>query len=138
MNELLRKGVIGLFLVLLGSGGTLYLDAGELEHAYVCDVTGQVGVFYGGISGTKYTGYPNELDRKSPVRCKDPITEVQGDWETCTEYAKARGVSCVEYIEQASNIGSRDILLRQEITDRTGKHIMLVCVEEGQYNSQTE
>lgn len=133
MNELARYGIIGLFFALVGSGSTLLLDQGELQHAYVCDMTQEVGIFYGGISGTQYTGYPNELDRKSPTYCKHPESGVKGKWIPCEEYASAHGKSCAEQIAASTDVSQRDIVLRQEITDRDGNHVFVVCVEEGRY-----
>lgn len=58
MGSITKYGIIGLFALLVGVGGTvLFLQQGELSKAYVCSTTGEVGI-YERLSGTNRTAYP--------------------------------------------------------------------------------
>ena len=135
MNEMQRAGIIGVFFLLIGSGGTLILDQGELEHAYICDQTGELGIFYGGISGTGLTGYPDRDSRAGYERCYHPVSGDKGEWIACDDYARQHGKTCAEAVDEGSGYGP-DVVLRQEINDRFGNKQKVVCFEEEYISAQ--
>ena len=90
-------GVIGSVLLLLGFGGSLVLTPDEFDNAYVCDVTSEWGVFYGGLSGTSYRAYPNVEDRKGYKDCKTS-SGVKGVWFHLKEYASDLGIDPLSFI----------------------------------------
>ena len=42
-------GILGIFLTIIG---TVYFTPEQLDNSYICQATGEVGIFYGGISST--------------------------------------------------------------------------------------
>jgi hypothetical protein len=74
-------GVIGLFAVVMAGLGTTYVfTAQEADNTYRCSANDDVGVFYGGLSSTGVTAYP-EVKGVGGKRCTggswirvDPVT----------------------------------------------------------------
>ena len=95
-------GLIGAILILAGFGGNALLTDDEFKNAYVCDITEELGIFAGGISGTAYTGYPNVDNRKSPTYCKS--NEVKGKWIQLDTYAKSKGVDPLTFLIKSKKI----------------------------------
>ena len=93
-------GLIGSVLVLLGFGGSQALTSDEFENAYVCDVTLEWGVFYGGISGTEYRAYPNTEDTKGYKDCKTS-DGIKGIWIPLRKYASMNEIDPLHFL--ASN-----------------------------------
>lgn len=94
-NKILT-GFIGFVLVLAGFGGNMLLTPDQFENAYVCDLTEEVGIFLGGISGTAYSGYPNLEDRKGSIKCG--TTDNKGKWISLVDYAKEEGIDPLNFI----------------------------------------
>lgn len=94
-NKLL--GIIGTVLVLLGFGGSRVLTSDEFENSYVCDVTEEIGIFYGGISGTSYTAYPYKENRTDYERCST-IGGVRGKWISLRKYAATKGIDPMSFL----------------------------------------
>ncbi len=131
MADNTRTGIIGLFLALIvgagvGTGGTLYLAPNELSYAYVCNVSTEVGIFYGGISSTAYTAYPYAENRTGQKTCIKGT--IKGVWQPCSSYASARNVTCATLI-QPSPEPTTEIVMRQQIVDTRGNVRSLICTE---------
>jgi len=127
-----RTGLIGMFLVLLvgtggGIGATLMLEPGELDHAFVCSNSGQVGIFYGGISSSGYTAYPFVENRTGSKTCS--FDGVKGTWMKCADYASLHGKNCAEIVSETVN-AEKATVLRQELVNVDGSRIYVRCVEE--------
>lgn len=60
-------GILGVLLAIVG---TIYLTPEQLDNTYICLATEEVGIFYGGISGTGLTAYPYKENRTDFKRCK--------------------------------------------------------------------
>ncbi len=101
-----KTGIIGtlaaIILLLGGMSINEHFSAGELQHAYVCDVTQSFSIFEGGISGTGYSAYPYSENRSGFKRCVD-LAGNRGEWIPYAEYVKLYGVPIavdpVPYIE---------------------------------------
>jgi len=125
MASNIRTGIIGVFALLLGAGGTLMLNPGELDNAYVCNsptypnVHEQVGIFER-ISSTGSTAYPNPVgDNTGSKLCKG------GVWTSCEAYAASKGLSCTEYLAEQNPPGDSPIIRRER-----------VCMNQQQGNSE--
>ena len=90
----MRYGIIGLFSLLL-VGGFIVLGTGEEEHTYVCPATGQLGVFYGGLSSSGERAYPYEENRTGYRDCRYS-NGTRTAWVTCDQYATGFNASCAE------------------------------------------
>lgn len=77
---------LAIFLSLgFGIVGNLPVDSPEAyQNTYVCDLDSNYGVFYGGISGTGYSAYPNADDRKGAIRCGS--SDNKGVWKPLLEF----------------------------------------------------
>jgi hypothetical protein len=91
-----RYGIIGLVAALL-IGGVVMLNSGEKNVTYVCPATGQIGVFYGGLSSSGERAYPYDNTTTGYKDCKYS-NNTREKWVTCTDYLKAFNASCVEPI----------------------------------------
>jgi len=77
--------------------GNIPVDSPEsYENTYVCDVNQAYGVFYGGVSGTLYSAYPNAEDRKGAVRCGS--SDLRGSWTPLLEYVASNGLDVGEFL----------------------------------------
>jgi len=97
-NVLMAAIAAALLIAGVGLDRTL-LTENEFENAYICSVTEEVRIFYGGISGTAYTGYPNEGTRVGQKRCIDE-GGARGTWISLTEYAEQNGLNPLDFIVQ--------------------------------------
>ena len=70
MNDKVKYGIVGLLCILAGFGGNIYLTQEQLDNAFYCSATEEVGIFYGGVSSTGLTAYPYETNRSNYERCK--------------------------------------------------------------------
>lgn len=86
-------GIIGILSVIIGS---IFLSSDEFANSYVCSITEEVGVFYGGISSTGYTAYPNKENRKGYERCGDLSNK--GTWVKLEDYAKQKGLDPLSFL----------------------------------------
>lgn len=99
MDNKILTGIIGLLCILAGGfGGSQLLTENELNNAYVCTVTEEVGIFWGGISGTMYRGYPNIENYKGYKDCKNEQS-VKGVWIDLTTYARDNGINPLSLIQ---------------------------------------
>ena len=77
-------------------GGTTYLTPEQLDNAFYCLATEEIGIFYGGISGTGLSAYPYEENRSDYERCKkDGVNSV---WVPLKEYAEEQGIDVLDLI----------------------------------------
>ena len=90
---------IAILLFAAGAGTRTLFTPEEFEHAYVCSITEEVGLFYGGISGTGLTGYPNQDSRAGRKLCKD-MDGTKGVWIPLIEYAEQNGLNPLDFIIQ--------------------------------------
>lgn len=84
------SGLLGLITILTLFGGSLYLSPEQLDNAYYCTATEEIGIFYGGVSGTGLTAYPYNENRSDSVRCKK--AGIKGTWISLIKYAEEQGV----------------------------------------------
>jgi len=107
MENKVKTGIIGLISLLAVFGGTLYLTPEQLDNAYFCIATEEIGVFYGGISSTGLTAYPYTENRSDYVRCKkDGVNSV---WVPLKEYAEEQGIDILDLIAK-NNTNEGDIV----------------------------
>lgn len=97
-----KKTVIGIMITSLLAAlgmGTAALTQDQFENAYVCELWGETEntyFFYGGLSGTRFRGYPNKENRKGYKDCKlgdDKLT-----WITLSDYAENNGINPTDLI----------------------------------------
>ena len=80
----------------LGISATPDMLENELKDYFTCDQTGEIEEFPGGISGTKYSGYPFIDSRKGAVYCG--TSENKGTWINLKEYAEDNNLDMYELI----------------------------------------
>ena len=85
-------GVIALVSLLAGFFGKNMLTEDQFENTFVCTVTEEYGIFYGGISKSGLTAYPFSENRTKYTRCAG------GEWITLKEYAKLHNIDPSEII----------------------------------------
>ena len=93
-----KTGLIGLIILLAAFGGNLYLSEEQLDNAYFCTASEEIGIFYGGISGTGLTAYPYAENRTDYERCQK--AGIKGVWISLTKYAEEIGIDPLEIINQ--------------------------------------
>ncbi len=96
MENKIKVGIIGLITLLAAIGGTIYLTPEELDNAYFCLATEEIGIFYGGISGTGLSAYPYIENRSDYVRCKK--NEVNSVWVSLKDYAEEQGINVLDLL----------------------------------------
>ncbi len=123
-------GMISLFIVgMLGGAGVIMVQPNELSHTYVCSNSGEIGVFYGGITTTGYTAYPYSENKTKAKSCS--MTGIKGTWETCTQYGKEHGVTCAEALSEKANTDDAPVVIHTALTSTDGTPTrFLKCVEE--------
>ena len=84
-------GILGGLLILTLFGGGLYLTQDEIDNTYFCTATEEVGIFYGGISGTGLTAYPYKENRTDYERCK--FNGINGVWILLEDYMKEMNIT---------------------------------------------
>jgi len=93
--------VITAIMMILAAGAGSVVDLGgaedALENWYICDVSLETGEF-ARLSGTEYTGYPNELDSKGYKRCNTD-EGAKGTWQPIVEYAEANGINLEDLVQ---------------------------------------
>ncbi|KKL71429.1 hypothetical protein LCGC14_2094980 [marine sediment metagenome] len=87
-------GIIGVFLIIIG---TVYFTPEQLENAYVCLATEEIGIFYGGISGTGLSAYPYKENRTDVERCYASNGE-KSSWIKLTDYLEEE-ISLDEFLQ---------------------------------------
>ena len=97
-NKTFIAAILALVLS-LGIGGTATYQQvfdNELSDYYVCTITEEIMEFKGGVSSTKYTGYPFENSRSGRKYCTDGTSK--GEWIKISEYAEMKGIDPYDYI----------------------------------------
>lgn len=89
-------GVIGLLTILSAFGGGMFLSQDELNMAYICSATNEIGIFAGGVSQTQLTAYPFLENRSDYVRCKKD--GVSGTWIKLSDYAEEQGIDILDLL----------------------------------------
>lgn len=88
--KITKAGIIGLLSALmLGTSGVLYLSSTQLNNAYICTTTLNVGIF-DRLSSTNKTGYWSVNGTTKSKVCTN------GYWERLAEYAKAHNINIEE------------------------------------------
>jgi len=101
-NKLLDARIqAALIAVLISLGGVfvgnLPVDSPEAyQNTYVCDLNANYGVFYGGISGSGYSAYPNLEDRKGAIRCGS--SDNRGSWSPILQYIEDNNLNIEEFL----------------------------------------
>ena len=81
-------GIIGIFLIIIG---TIYFTPEQLDNSYICLATEEVGIFYGGISGTGLSAYPYKENRSDFERCY-ALNGDKSSWVRLTDYLDEVGL----------------------------------------------
>ena len=98
LENKVKTGIIGLISLLVVFGGTLYFTPEQLDNAYYCLATKEIGICYGGISGTGLTCYPHAENRSNYERCKkDGVNSV---WVPLKDYAEEQGIDILDLMTQ--------------------------------------
>lgn len=98
MENKLTTGIIGLISLLTVMSGTLYFTPEQLDNAFICLATEEIGIFYGGISGSGLTAYPYAENRSDYIRCKkDGVNSV---WVSLIDYAEEKEINVLDLITQ--------------------------------------
>lgn len=114
-------------LISLGLGGNILLDnPNSLENWYICTSSLETGEFVR-LSGTLYTGYPNELDNKDYQRCIDDLGN-KGVWESIISYAEENNVDINTLIPIDDEIEETPKLI--QIPNNQNK---ITCIKGGCY-----
>lgn len=100
-QKTMGTAVIALLVSIAGFGGNIFLDEGQLDNAYFCEITGEVGIFAGGLSGSEERGYPNIDDRKGYKDCKNGDT--RDKWITLIDYAESVGIDPLSLIYEENH-----------------------------------
>ena len=100
-------GIIGVFLLIIG---TVYFTPDQLDNVYICLASDEVGIFYGGISGTGLSAYPHSENRTDVERCYTSTGE-KSTWVKLTDYLEEQGISLDEFLQpkeiKPENIGRK-------------------------------
>lgn len=98
-NKEKLMGVIGIIVAVTA---TILLTPDEFDNAYVCPLTNESGVFWGGLSGSQERGYPLEGTRKGYEDCDAGVrgTEsyVRSKWVPINEWLELHGLSKNQYL----------------------------------------
>ena len=124
MIDKTKTGLIGAITLLLVFGGVLYFSPEQLDNAYICDLTEEIGIFYGGISKTGLTAYPYEENRTNYVRCKKD--GVKGVWIPLKEYAKENEINESDLIK---NDTINNTIINNEIIPIVSNDSKIVTIE---------
>ena len=90
-NSKITSGIIGLLLILTGFGGSQILTSEQLDNAYFCELTQEVGVF-DRFSSSMKTGYVTNSDgTENKFACRDG--RVYSEWVLLKDYAKEKGIN---------------------------------------------
>lgn len=95
-TKLIGTAIITLLISLGGFGGYTYMTQEQFENAYYCELTEQVGIFAGGLSGTGTRGYPNVDNRKGYKDCYDGSD--RKPWIPLKEHAEKMGIDPMSFI----------------------------------------
>ena len=93
-------GIISVFLIIIG---TIYFTPEQLENTYICLATEEVGIFYGGISGTGLSAYPYKENRTDVERCYAQNGD-KSTWVKLTDYLEETGIDLNELLETKETI----------------------------------
>lgn len=99
-------GIIGIFLIIIG---TVYFTPEQLENTYVCLATEEVGIFYGGISGTGLSAYPYSENRTNVERCYASNGD-KSSWIKLIDYLEDSEIDLSEFLQPkivSQNIGKK-------------------------------
>ncbi len=88
-------GVIGILLVIIG---TIYFTPEQLDNAYICLATEEVGIFYGGISNTGLSAYPYKENRSDFERCYS-LNGDKSSWVRLTDYLEDSNIDLNEFLK---------------------------------------
>lgn len=91
-------GTVGILGILLAIMGTLYFTPDQLENTYICLATEEVGIFYGGISGTGLSAYPYSENRSDAERCYASNGD-KSSWVKLIDYLEEQGIDLDEILQ---------------------------------------
>lgn len=98
MDSKLIYGIVGVFAMLIGVGGTVLLTQDQFDKTYVCPLNEQVAVF-SRLSPSLKTGYYTLSDgTEQAVSCRLGQTYVS--WVKLVDYAKSKGFDPNSFIVQ--------------------------------------
>ena len=99
-GKTIAVGIVALLLLAgVPFGVSELLEPEQFEHAYVCIATNELGVFLGGVSSSKLTGYPFADNRTKYSRCKF-VDGTNSIWETLDKYCKNTGCDPMTFMIQ--------------------------------------
>jgi len=95
-KEKIITGIVGLILIVSGFGGSQLLTEDQLENAYYCPITQEVGVF-DRLSSSMKTGYYIDVELvEQSTACR--IGRTYEAWVPLKEYAKSQGIDPLSLI----------------------------------------
>lgn len=123
MNENISRGIIAVLAIMAGFGGSLTLDQDSLDHAYICTINENVGVF-DRLSSTNKTGY--YFDEKGVEQSK---VCRNGEWINLIDYAKMRGVDPLILLnkqDSTSNLALKEICFNDDASKDQKAHCEVI------------
>ena len=105
-NEKILAGIIGTVLVIAGFGGNQLLTQDQLDRAYVCPLTEELG-FFDRLSDSGKTGYWTIDGNKESKQCRTGNT--YESYVSLSEYADSKGVSVEEFLSGNSYETPEDV-----------------------------
>ena len=99
------SGVLGALLIIIG---TVYFTPEQLENTYVCLATEEIGIFYGGISGTGLSAYPYKENRTDVERCYASNGD-KSSWVKLTDYLEDSEIDSTDLLKPNEIIKSKNI-----------------------------
>lgn len=105
-----RTGLIAVVTAIIAFGGSMALTPVEMDEAYYCPLTEQVGIF-DRLSDSMKTGYYMEGDVEKRVACRSGNT--YDTWIPLREYAEMQGIPLEEVINPVTecDYGSSAIVM---------------------------
>ena len=94
----IAQGTVGVLGILLLIMGTIYFTPEQLENTYICLATEEVGIFYGGISGTGLSAYPYKENRSGFERCYASNGD-KSSWVKLTDYLEDSEINLNDFLK---------------------------------------
>lgn len=132
-TEKTMGGIVGLVLLLAGFGGSQLLTPEQLDRAYVCPLTEELG-FFDKLSGSGKTGYYTVDGLEESESCRSGYDFAS--WVKLSEYAKQEGISVEEFLRSQESSGSSEIA--EKVKVNANNRNWDCEVKDGEINSYTK
>lgn len=105
-QKITGAGIIGVLLLVITG---MYFTPDQLNNAYICLGSEEVGIFYGGISGTGLSAYPYKENRTHAKKCYSGA--VKSTWVSLIKYSEETNISLNTLLNpkiiKVANIGKK-------------------------------